>query len=159
MLAAIVVCSVVAALPILFGVFRKLRGKMVVMGNNSLAISASCHPVPLAGTAAVIGDDRAVRSPLPGHMTTDDGSLEKAALIVMGETDFFSGMFKDKYEGIELEDRIALSQGKLKWGAVRASNETGMEQGRTVVGTMAGRLAFAGEDEAVNPPQEGKRYQ
>ncbi|KAK5659407.1 hypothetical protein OQA88_608 [Cercophora sp. LCS_1] len=145
MLAGIIVCSAMAAVPLLFGIYHKLKGSMTVMGNNSLVISASCHP------ASSAPDDKLTKLLSPGYIS--ESSAESLALMANAETRTGIGYKEDA----GLHGRIALSQGRLKWGEV-GSGETLAEEGlaRTV---KIGHLGFAGEDEHVSTPEQGKMYQ
>ncbi|KAK0648145.1 hypothetical protein B0T16DRAFT_455641 [Cercophora newfieldiana] len=140
MLAAILTCAVMVVLPVAFAYYRNLKGDMTLMGNNSLVISAACHPVRCAPGA---GDK--TRSMSPGIV-----SDEKLSLI-LSEEDF--GIEHSEKGGLRLEERIALTRGKLKWGVVGGSSELEGGEGKV------GHLAFAGEDEEVSAPREERRYQ
>jgi len=145
MLAAITTCSVMAALPALFGLFYILRGNMPVMGNNSLIISASCHPARRA-TSSGGKMSRSSIETLPG------GKAAKELSLIVEERELgLSGG-----EGPSVRERSALSQGKLKWGVVGGDVEI-VEEGPGIT-VSVGHLSFAGENEEVSLPEEGKSY-
>jgi len=150
-LVGIIACSVTVALPLIFSFIRRLKGDMPVASNNSLIIAAGCH----TSSSPIDRPPTPPTPPTPGR--PGDGLAETEELIPQNrEPKRPDGEYDGLRDGKELVKRIAISEGRLRWGVVSAKERLHeIYRGHQV---PVGHLAFGGEDEHVTPPERGSWY-
>ncbi|KAF2969729.1 hypothetical protein GQX73_g3813 [Xylaria multiplex] len=161
-----IVATILITIPIILS-FKKLPANMIIVGSNSLSISAACHASSLS--RATLGN-RARGIPRDGggisEEVNDDGSTETRQRQSSEYTDVESTSMLHNHDlesilsdnegvskSLDVLGRIARS--KIRWGVVKMPPEwyTTFTQNDEVE-----HLSFGVEKDEVSPPEPGRWY-
>ncbi|KAJ3572481.1 hypothetical protein NPX13_g5035 [Xylaria arbuscula] len=169
LLVVLIVSSILITIPIIFG-FKKLPSNMIVVGANSLAISAACHASCLS---------HAMLDTFTQNNDTDNGEtisrdtrervmevrqrnsseyaeqtdMESVSMLYDHSTEPVAGNSMDSTDSVDVLGRIARS--RVRWGVV----EMPPEWYRILLrDEQVGHLSFGVEKDEVVPPEPGRWY-
>ncbi|KAI1360601.1 hypothetical protein F5Y08DRAFT_348662 [Xylaria arbuscula] len=156
LLVVLIVSSILITIPIIFG-FKKLPSNMIVVGANSLAISAACHASCLS---------HAMLDTFTQNNDTDNGETisrdtservtevrQRNSSEYAEQTDMESVSMLYDHSTEPVAGRIARS--RVRWGVV----EMPPEWYRILLrDEQVGHLSFGVEKDEVVPPEPGRWY-
>jgi hypothetical protein len=140
-LAVLIVACVMVIFPIALG-FRKLPGPMIIVGSNSLAISAACHVY--SGRSTDFTKNKSSRSKATDNIDMELTERSGVALEQQPLTDDSICRYL-----------IEMTRKKLKWGVV---SDSGVADGPQGVQINAGHLGFGSIEDNVQQPEDGEMY-
>jgi hypothetical protein len=167
LLALLLATCVLVCVPIALS-YQKLPGDMVIVGCNSLAISASCHVSPVDNAMAngnlphdPPGNSRPVlaskfKAVLPPYFTSSSLGVLGNDEIEMNELVRRDSMASRDNEGKMKEGILEkVSQSKIRWGVIKMPADFYEEYDSN---EPYGHLGFGVQGEEITPPRYDELY-
>ncbi|KAI0868376.1 hypothetical protein GGS24DRAFT_513528 [Hypoxylon argillaceum] len=160
------IATFLVTIPIILG-FKKLPRDMVIVGSNSLAISAACHASSLSQATLDIqtpsrhsnGNDISTAAnkdnsiEITRRQSDEYTEMESTSMLRHHDQESIVGGNADSSDDIDVLGRIARS--KIRWGVVQMPPD--WYQAFTQ-DDETGHLSFGVEKDGVSPPEHGRWY-